>query len=196
MHDRARRTGRWWLVLGLLPFVAFLLTALWIVVTGLTDDAEPGDVIVVLGNRVLDSGEPHPRLATRLDAALSCFEAGCAPHVLVSGGRGGSGHLEGDVMRDYLVARGVPAGAVLVDNAGLTTRHTAVNAAAWMEERGWSRAIVATQYFHVPRCVLALQQAGVSDVGSVHARYVEARDLYSLARETVGWWAYLAGARA
>lgn len=162
---------------------------------GLRDDMGPADVIVVLGNQVLVSGEPHPRLAARLDAALDCYERGCAPVILVSGGRGKSGFQEADIMRHYLIDRGIPPEAVWLDREGHTTRHTARNAAATMEEQGWNRAIVASQYFHIARSRLALRQAGIGDVGSVHARYVEWRDVYSLGREVVGYWAYFAGAR-
>ncbi|HET7233802.1 MAG TPA: hypothetical protein VFJ16_27575 [Longimicrobium sp.] len=48
-----------------------------------------------------------------------------------------------------------------------------------------------SQYFHVPRC----RRAGVARVYSAHARYWEARGLYSTAREVIGYAAYAAGAR-
>ena len=186
---------RWWWRLALAVLLVFGLELAWILADGLTDDAARADLIVVLGNKVMPTGEPHPRLAARLQAALDCYVAGCAPALLVSGGTGHEGHPEARVMRDWLVARGVPAAVVHVDDAGLTTRHTARHAAALMAERGWARAIVATQAYHVTRCKLALRQAGVPDVGSVHARYAEPRDVYSLVREAIGLWAYVLGLR-
>ena len=137
----------------------------WIVADGLTDDRSPADVIVVLGNQILPSGEPHPRLEARLAAALDCYAAGCAPVILVSGGTGVEGFDESVVMKGWLEAEGVPADAVIADPYGLSTRHTARNAAELMAARGWSRAIVATQFFHITRCKLAFRQAGVSDLG-------------------------------
>ncbi|MES2317931.1 MAG: hypothetical protein V4631_10595 [Pseudomonadota bacterium] len=53
--------------------------------------------------------------------------------------------------------------------------------------------IVASQYFHLPRASLAFERAGIPVAGTVHARYFEARDVYSLAREVVGYGAYLVG---
>jgi len=52
-------------------------------------------------------------------------------------------------------------------------------------------ALVATQYFHVPRTALALSRHGVDVVGSRHARFAEARDAYSLAREVIAVPVYL-----
>ena len=52
---------------------------------------------------------------------------------------------------------------------------------------------MATQFFHVPRSRLALQQAGIEHVTTVHADYVEARDLYGLAREVPAWFRYRTG---
>ena len=46
-------------------------------------------------------------------------------------------------------------------------------------------------YFHVPRMRLALRRSGVAPVFSAHARYFEMRDVYSIAREVVGYGAYL-----
>ena len=167
----------------------------WLVTDGLIDDVDRADVVVVLGNQVLPDGTPHPRLAARLEAARACYEAGCASAVLVSGGVGQEGFSEADVMVDWLAARGVPRTALYRDPEGNNTRLTARHTADQMRAEGWSRAIVATQFFHVTRCKLAFRQAGITDVGSVHARYMEPRDAYALAREVVGLWGYLLGFR-
>lgn len=177
--------------------IAFLAAAAFGVIStaailadGLTDEEEKADVAVVLGNQVFPDGRPSPRLAARLDAALAVHRAGLAPVLLVSGGTGKEGRDEAMVMRDYLVARGVPDSAIVVDSEGWTTGHTARNAATWMRERGLTRAIVVTQYFHVARSRLALEQCGVRIVTGAHPRFFEWGDLYSIAREVAGWYAY------
>lgn len=43
--------------------------------------------------------------------------------------------------------------------------------------------------------LLAMRRMGITPVYSAHARYFELRDLYSTAREVVGYPAYLLGAR-
>lgn len=52
-------------------------------------------------------------------------------------------------------------------------------------------AFIVSQHFHITRARLALQQIGVNVTGAAHARFFEARDIYSLAREVVALWAYL-----
>ncbi len=65
-----------------------------------------GDAIVVFGAAVSD-GRPAAELRSRLDHAAGLWHAGRAPEVIVSGGED-----EMLVMRDYLVARGIPAAAI------------------------------------------------------------------------------------
>ena len=175
---------------ALLALITFLLATAALVLEGLDDKLAPADVIVVPGNTILPDGTPSPRLQARLDAALTQFQARRAPRILVSGATGKEGFDEAAAMARYLLKHGVPAGAILEDNQGWTTDATARNAAALMRARGWKTAMVATQYFHVPRFRLALQRAGIAVSGNVHAPYFELRDLYSVPRETVGYLVY------
>ncbi|MDN2709421.1 YdcF family protein [Janthinobacterium sp. SUN118] len=181
------RTIRW---TALLALITFLLATTALVLTGLDDKLAPADVIVVPGNTIAPDGTPSPRLRARLDAALAQFQAGRAPRILVSGATGKEGFDEAASMARYLQARGVPAGAILEDNQGWTTDATARNAALLMRAHGWRTAMVATQYFHVPRFRLALERSGIDVSGNVHAPYFELRDLYSIPRETVGYLVY------
>jgi len=176
--------------IGLYIFAAAALAA-W----GCIDHIEPADAIVVLGNTVAPDGSPSPRLKARLDAALDAYRLRTAPLIIVSGGIGAEGFDEAAVMAAYLVKQGVPAAAVLRDSAGNDTAATARNVSHLLQARSLRSVVVATQYFHVPRARLALQRAGLRVAGSVHARYFEARDIYSLAREVIGIAAYAAGLR-
>ena len=65
-------------------------------------------------------------------------------------------------MRDYLIGRGVPADRIVADSAGVDTWATARHASAYMREHGYARALAVTQYFHVPRTMLALRRHGMS----------------------------------
>jgi uncharacterized SAM-binding protein YcdF (DUF218 family) len=168
----------------------FLLATAALVLAGLHDKLAPADLIVVPGNTILPDGTPSPRLQARLDVALTQFQAGLAPRILVSGATGKEGFDEAAAMARYLLRHGVPAGAIIEDNQGWTTEATARNAAVLMRTHGWQTAMVATQYFHVPRFRLALERAGIAVSGNVHAPYFELRDLYSVPRETVGYAVY------
>ena len=184
-----------WMKGGLLLAVLCAAPAVWIAICGLRDHLAPADAIVVLGNTVAPDGMPSPRLRGRLDAALTAYRLNLAPRLIVSGATGKEGFDEAVVMADYLVAQGVPRDAVVVDSAGVDTLATATNVARIGGERGIGRVIVATQFFHVPRTRLALSLAGLDVVGSVHANYFEARDVYSLAREVVALGAHYSGVK-
>lgn len=184
---------RFWKFILLAPVACFLLAAAAIAVAGLRDRLVPADAIVVLGNTVGPDGQPSPRLRARLDCALDAYRLKLAPWVIVTGGIGKEGFDEAAVMAQYLVRHGVPAAAILVDSAGHDTAASATNVARIAREKKLRSVLVASQYFHLPRASLAFERAGVPVAGTVHARHVEARDLYSLAREVAGFGAYFAG---
>jgi uncharacterized SAM-binding protein YcdF (DUF218 family) len=190
-HMWRKRTRRILLLVALPITLAFTLAATLIVADGLTDDIHAADVAIVPGNTVEKDGRPSARLSARLDQTVALYRQGLFPDVIVSGGVGSEGFDEAEVMKRYLVERGVPEGHIHVDSGGATTHLTARNASRMMRENGWRSAMVVTQYFHVPRMGLALKRSGVTPVFSAHARYFELRDVYSIAREVVGYGAYL-----
>lgn len=159
------------------------LAAVALAATGLLAGAREADVAVVLGNTVQPDGQPSPRLAARLDRAYDCYAASQCRILFVSGGIDPAGMDEAMAMRDYLLKRGVPADRIVTDSAGTDTWATARHASAYMREHGYTRALAVTQYFHVPRTMLALKRQGVADVGASYPRFFEPRDLYSVFRE-------------
>lgn len=101
----------------------------------------------------------------------------------MSGGVEASGADEAMAMRAYLVRLGVPPDVIVVDRAGNDTWSTALNASELMRNHGWSSAVVVTQYFHLPRTMLALRRFGVRNVSGAYPSFWEVRDIYSIARE-------------
>lgn len=160
-----------------------VIGAAGVAIRGLSDQVGHADLVVVPGNTVNADGTLSPRLKGRLEAAIAAQKASGAAFIFVSGGVGREGVDEAVAMKGYLVSRGVPAEQVIQDSQGLNSAATAEHAAAVMRERGLKAAMVATQYFHVPRMRLLLQRQGVAVAGSVHASYFELRDAYSLLRE-------------
>jgi uncharacterized SAM-binding protein YcdF (DUF218 family) len=190
-HKWRKRIKRILLFTALLIALAFTLAATLIVADGLTDDIQAADVAIVPGNTVEKDGRPSARLGARLDQTVALYRQGLFREVIVSGGVGSEGFDEAEVMKRYLVEKGVPEGNVHVDGGGATSHLTARNASRMMRENGWRSALVVSQYFHVPRMRLALKRSGVTPVFSAHARYFEPRDVYSIVREVVGYGSYL-----
>lgn len=169
--------------------------ALTVALYGLLSRPLPADVAIVFGSLVRD-GQPSPRLAARLEAARGLYEKRLAKVLFVSGATGREGYDESAVMRDWLLAHGVPDSAVVRDSLGRNSRLTGVNAAAYMKARGFTQATVVTQYFHIARATLACEQAGVDVTGAAVAPLFERRDFYSLGRELVALPVYAAGGMA
>lgn len=160
-------------------------------VDGLTDDAQPADCLVVLGNTVNPDGTLSERLQARLDKALQLYRMGKSPLIFVSGGLGHEGHYEGTAMQRYLVAQGVPEAAILVDNAGDNTLATARNFAQAARQHHFRSAIVVSQFFHLTRTKLLLRRQAPFAVYAAHPAYYEWRDGYALLREFFAYYAYL-----
>ena len=168
-------------VLGCAGLAAVYLSALAAMALG----AHPSrsDVIVVLGNDVAPDGRPSRRLRARLDRALRLYRAGYAPRVLVSGGIEPDGRDEAAVMAAYLLAQGVPRGAVNQDPRGRDTFETARDTA--LRFGASRRVLMVTQGLHLPRSLLAMRRFGNTRLSGAWPRFAEPRDIYSFVREAV-----------
>jgi vancomycin permeability regulator SanA len=174
----------------------FLIHTIYIVADGLTDEIAKTDVAVVLGNTVEPSGKPSERLKARLDKAVELYEKNLVGKIIVSGGFGVEGFEEADVMRDYLVSRGVSESDIILDRDGYDTHKTAVNTRAIMQANGFQSVTIVSQYFHITRTRLAFQKAGIENIYAAHAEYFELRDIYSILREFTGFYTYALGAKS
>jgi vancomycin permeability regulator SanA len=146
--------------------VLTLLPMSWLYVTtagrfGTEAQAPDAPVGVVFGAG-LDQGRPSPYLAARLDAALALYRRGAVRALLVTGDNSRTTYDETDAMRDYLVARGVPADRVVGDYAGFTTWDSCARARRVF---GVRRAVLVSQEFHIRRAVALCDAAGVESYG-------------------------------
>jgi vancomycin permeability regulator SanA len=157
---------------------------------GLNDDIDRADVAVVLGNTVNPDGKPSERLQARLNKTIQLYQQGIFKNTIVSGGVGKEGFDEAAVMKQYLVARGLPTERIYIDSQGNNTYLTAKRTAQLMTEHQWQSAIAISQYFHLPRTKLALERFGVKTVYTAHADFFELRDLYSTVREVFSYCSY------
>ena len=123
------------------------------------------DVIIVLGAQVKEDGTPSVALERRLTAALESYQKD-RQLIIVCGAQGGNEpRPEGDVMRDWLTARGVPEGDVVAETESFNTRENLENAKDIMDSRGLSRALVVTSDYHVARALALCRQVGIDAVG-------------------------------
>lgn len=130
------------------------------------DEAQPADIILVLGAAEY-RGRPSPVLRARLDHALMLYKKGLAPRILTTGGAGGDPvYTEGDVGRSYLVSRGVPSEAIVVDAEGGSTAYATASSAEIMRRMGLRSCIVVSDGYHIFRAKRMLQSSGMKVYGS------------------------------
>ena len=123
------------------------------------------DVIIVLGAQVKEDGTPSVALERRLTAALESYRQE-RQLIIVCGAQGGNEpRPEGDVMRDWLLERGVPAKDVVAETESFNTRENLTHAKAIMEERGLGEALVVTSDYHVARALVLCRQVGIVATG-------------------------------
>lgn len=154
------------------------------------ESSESADCIVVFGAAVRRGRTPSDALQYRLDHALALYKAGRAPTIICTGG-GEGGYAEAHVMADWLAKNGVPRAAIVIDNESETTRDSGERVAALMKQRNMKSALVVSQWFHVARCRLVLEQAGVESTEAAPCGgNTLRREPFFIAREMLGLPAY------
>ena len=123
------------------------------------------DVIIVLGAQVKEDGTPSVALERRLTAALESYQE--KPQLIIVCGAQGINEprAEGDVMRNWLIEKGVRPEDVVAETASFNTRENLIYARAIMEHRGLSQALVVTSDYHVARALELCRQTGISATG-------------------------------
>lgn len=164
-----RRSYRGAVLLSVLAIAP--LTWAWLASAGhrTVADSSPGWVAevpeapaaLVLGAAAF-GGHPSPMLARRLDISAELYRTGRVRALLLSGDNGRPGYDEPTAMRDYLLARGVPGTALVLDYAGFDTWDSCVRA---RDVFGATRITVVTQVFHLPRAVALCRTAGLEAFG-------------------------------
>src|SRR5512142_3117045 len=144
------------------------------------DEAQPADVIVVLGAAEY-RGHPSPVLEARLNHALFLYLRDMAPRIMTTGGAGGDpSFTEGGVSQAYLTQHGVPAEAILVESEGESTVHSIAAAAEIMRRMNLRSCIVVSDGYHIYRVKKLLESQGMKVYGSP-------RPEDSVALEPSGW---------
>jgi uncharacterized SAM-binding protein YcdF (DUF218 family) len=153
-------------VVGLPFLLVLILVSKSIEEQSLVDEAQKADVIVVLGAAKYGR-TPSPVFKARLDHAYTLWNRGLAPFILTTGGTGGDEYFtEGQIGRDYLVAKGVPSESLLVEGEGDSTVHSVLAVAEIMRRSGLEAAVVVSDGYHIFRVKHILADAGMTVYGS------------------------------
>jgi uncharacterized SAM-binding protein YcdF (DUF218 family) len=124
------------------------------------------DVIVVLGAAVWPGGQPSPALQRRVLHAVDLMQRGYAAYLLVTGGMGQYPPTEAEVMQRLAVAHGISSQRVLREEQATSTFESALLCCDILRQHGWSRVLVVTDRYHLPRALLAFRSCGIRTAGS------------------------------
>jgi uncharacterized SAM-binding protein YcdF (DUF218 family) len=126
------------------------------------------DFVIVLGSGLLDGGRVPPLLGSRLERGRAVHRRlarrrGANPVLIVSGGRGGDEQVsEAEAMAGYLIERGFPASAlVLEDRSGNTEENIAFSQAIMDQLRPGARCVIVTSSYHALRAGIIARGLGV-----------------------------------
>ncbi len=153
---------RKWFTLKRLFLVALIFAATWagvvvaltaaIISTGAQDNAQPSDVIVVLGSGLRRSGRPGDALYRRSIWAADLYADGIAQNIICTGGVGNNQtRSEADACAEVLRGRGVPAEAIHLEEASRSTEENAIFTQELLQAHGWQTVTLVTDSFHMLR---------------------------------------------
>ncbi|MBV9453350.1 MAG: YdcF family protein [Rubrobacter sp.] len=190
-------------VILLVSGALMLLVLLWVSYTvlqiesvGRRDDARPADAIVVLGTGQ-EQGWPSPAFRARLDHALSLYEEGIAPLVVVAGGNPEEdSYTEAEAGVRYLEYYGLPS-EVLVGVGGDNTYQNLQQVEALAKREGWENVVLVSERFHMFRSLAMAQELGLPAHGSPTSTSPAEHNLvwhfYFELREVAAYTAYTLG---
>ena len=145
-----------------------ILSGVFMVASGSADriytageDVPARDVIMVLGAKA-DPGRPSGFLTARLNVAVDLFKSGRGKVILVTGANTAESNYETQVMEDYLISRGIPAGRIVQDIAGYDTYDSCIRA---RDVFGVREMTVVSQAYHLPRTITTCRALGVDAIG-------------------------------
>jgi SanA protein len=122
-------------------------------------------VALVLGAQVRSDG-PSRLLEDRLVAAQTLYINGVVQKLLLSGAAADH-YDEAKTMRRFLVDRGVPDAALVVDRTGFRTLDSVHRARSVY---GLTSLIIVTNEFHLPRALFLADRFGIDAIGVSHDR--------------------------
>lgn len=144
--------------------------------------------LIVMGARVLPGGRPSGALRRRVAAALAAADGDT--RFLVTGAVGDEPPSEARVMQTLLLAAGVAAARVVLEETGTDTLSSLRACARILREARADAIAVCSDDYHLPRCRAVLCALGMP-AAAIPARGTRAAVgtpswLWSLTREAAG----------
>jgi uncharacterized SAM-binding protein YcdF (DUF218 family) len=138
-----------------------ILLGFQIAAAGKLLSSQPADAAIILGAAAYGS-RPSPVFEERIRHGIGLYRSQKVRKLLFTGGKGkGAPIAESKVARDYAVARGVPAEAILTEAVSRTTKQNLVQARLLMQRHGLRSALIVTDPLHIKRSLRIAASAGI-----------------------------------
>ncbi len=127
------------------------------------------EVMIILGAQVVGDlpASPSVVLQERLDAGVAYLLANHMTRVVVTGGQGkDESEPEAEVMKRYLLTKGIDAERILVDNTSTSTVENLTNAVELAPANSY---VLVTSDYHMARALLSAQRLGIKNVSGCPA---------------------------
>lgn len=160
----------------------------------LRDETRPADAAIVLGAAVYGE-RPSPVFRERINHAIRLYQDGHVQHIIFTGGVGHRDELaEAEVGRNYALARGVPAQAILIETTSTNTQENLANAQAVAAQHGLDSFLIVSTPYHMRRALTVANDLGMEAYSSPTRtiRWISPfTQTLAFTREVVAFMAYL-----
>jgi vancomycin permeability regulator SanA len=120
------------------------------------------EAVLLLGAGVRDDGNMSAILSDRAKTTLEVYRSKKARKILISGDHGRKGYDEVNVVKTYLLKKGVPGEDIFTDHAGFSTYDSIYRAGEIFRVKS---LIIVTQRFHLPRALYIADKSGLKAYG-------------------------------
>src|SRR5579862_1263616 len=126
--------------------------------------------IVIFGAAVMADGRASPSLRRRIRYGARAAAAWPDAPVFCSGGVGATGPSEASLMRKELIAHGVAADRIVLDEESLDTLQSVVAAARFVHRQGLDGCVACSDSYHLPRIRALFAALGVATAAGLTDR--------------------------
>lgn len=165
MMPRVLKWVKWATVAGIALLV--LLSVYWTYLyrqirdSAVRDEVQKADAIVVLGAAQYN-GRPSPVLKARLDHAYELYMQGYAHAIITTGSYGPDPNFsEAHVSTKYLVQRGIDISTIVTEQGSGSTHDSIQAASRLLHAKGWNKALVVSDGFHLFRVKTMFADNGI-----------------------------------
>ena len=119
------------------------------------------DCIIILGAGIW-GGKPSPMLEDRLQEGIKLYQNNVADKIIMSGDHGKKEHDEVNIMKNYVVERGIPSEDIFMDHAGFSTYESIYRAKEIFQAK---KIVIVTQKYHLYRALYIANRLGIEAYG-------------------------------